>query len=111
LSGSGVRVKLLEAFAVGIPSVATRLGAEGLTDEDGRICLLADSGEAFADAVVRLLEDEQAARELARRARTEVEQKWDMASLTRRLEKRYREVLKAKASPDYSAAQGERPLR
>ena len=98
LSGSGVRVKLLEAFAVGIPAVATRLGAEGLSDEDGRICLLADTGEAFADAVVRLLEDEGEAHELARRARAEAEQKWDMATITRRLEKRYREILKAKAS-------------
>jgi len=98
LSGSGVRVKLLEAFAVGIPAVATQLGAEGLSDEDGRICLLADTGEAFANAVVRLLEDEDAARELAKRARTEVGEKWDMGTITRRLEKRYREVLKAKAS-------------
>src|SRR5262249_51784491 len=30
LSGSGVRVKLLEAFAAGIPVVSTRVGAEGL---------------------------------------------------------------------------------
>ena len=30
LSGSGVRVKLLEAFAAGIPVVSTRIGAEGL---------------------------------------------------------------------------------
>ncbi len=36
LSGSGVRVKLLEAFAAGIPVVSTRLGAEGLVD-DGRM--------------------------------------------------------------------------
>ncbi len=32
LSGSGVRVKLLEAFAAGIPVVSTHLGAEGLAE-------------------------------------------------------------------------------
>ena len=42
LSGSGMRVKLLEAFAAGIPVVSTRLGAEGLTAKDGDICALAD---------------------------------------------------------------------
>ena len=43
LSGSGMRVKLLEAFAAGIPVVSTTLGAEGLTAKDGDICALADS--------------------------------------------------------------------
>ncbi len=38
LSGSGVRVKLLEAFAAGIPVVSTRVGAEGLANQDGEIC-------------------------------------------------------------------------
>src|SRR5581483_3411822 len=41
LSGSGVRVKLLEAFASGIPVVSTRIGAEGLATTDGEYCLLA----------------------------------------------------------------------
>ena len=36
LAGSGVRVKLLEAFAAGIPVVSTRLGAEGLADQGWR---------------------------------------------------------------------------
>ena len=38
LSGSGVRVKLLEAFASGIPVVSTRMGAEGLARDDGEFC-------------------------------------------------------------------------
>ena len=42
LSGSGVRVKLLEAFAAGIPVVSTRVGAEGLAVKDGEFCALAD---------------------------------------------------------------------
>ena len=37
-SGSGVRVKLLEAFASGIPVVSTRIGAEGLARQDGEFC-------------------------------------------------------------------------
>ena len=35
-NGSGVRVKLLEAFAAGIPVVSTRVGAEGLAPAPGR---------------------------------------------------------------------------
>ena len=57
LSGSGVRVKLLEAFAAGMPVVSTRIGAEGLASVDGEICALADDPQLFADRVVTLLTD------------------------------------------------------
>ncbi|MEI9974181.1 MAG: glycosyltransferase [Ignavibacteriota bacterium] len=53
LSGSGVRVKLLEAFAAGIPVVSTVVGAEGLADKDGEVCALSDSPVGFADRVVK----------------------------------------------------------
>ena len=49
LSGSGVRVKLLEAFAAGIPAVSTTIGAEGLAETDGEFCLLRTRAEGFAE--------------------------------------------------------------
>jgi GT2 family glycosyltransferase/glycosyltransferase involved in cell wall biosynthesis len=85
LSGSGVRVKLLEGFAAGIPTVSTTIGAEGLTLEDGAICGLADAPQAFANWVVRLLEDPQLAAEMAVRARAYVEEHRDMRRITERL--------------------------
>jgi O-antigen biosynthesis protein len=93
LSGSGVRVKLLEAFAAGIPAVSTRVGAEGLAHEDGNWCALADEPAVFAAKVVALLEDPEAAAEMARRARAGVEADWDMATVTRRLADGYRELV------------------
>ena len=85
LSGSGVRVKLLEGFAAGIPTVSTLIGAEGLTLEDGAICGLADTPQAFAQWVVRLLEDSQQAAAMATRARAYVEEHRDMRRMTERL--------------------------
>ena len=90
LSGSGVRVKLLEAFAAGIPVVSTRLGAEGLADKDGEICALADEPEAFAQAILALLGDQQKAGAMARRARGDVEANRDMRRMTERLVESYR---------------------
>lgn len=92
-SGSGVRVKLLEAFASGIPVVSTTLGAEGLARRDGEFCALADDTDGFAAKVIQLLEDETAAREMARRARFEVETNWDMAVITKKLASKYSEIL------------------
>ncbi|HWE51624.1 MAG TPA: glycosyltransferase [Bryobacteraceae bacterium] len=97
-SGSGVRVKLLEAFASGIPVVSTYIGAEGLARVDGEFCSLADDPEGFATKAIQLLEDSEAAAQLAERARTEVEANWDMAVITRRLVGRYEEILSAKRS-------------
>lgn len=85
LSGSGMRVKLLEAFAAGIPVVSTRLGAEGLAAKDGALCALADDAAGFADRVVGLLRDPAAAAEMARRARADVVEKRDMRRMTERM--------------------------
>jgi GT2 family glycosyltransferase/glycosyltransferase involved in cell wall biosynthesis len=96
LSGSGVRVKLLEAFASGIPVVSTRIGAEGLAQEDGDICALADTPEEFASRVVNLLASPDTARQLAERARESVVAKRDMRTITRRLEQNYRSAIREK---------------
>src|SRR5260370_42433111 len=44
LNGSGVRVKLLEAFAAGIPTVSTSIGAEGVAGKEGQVWLLVRNG-------------------------------------------------------------------
>jgi GT2 family glycosyltransferase/glycosyltransferase involved in cell wall biosynthesis len=95
-SGSGVRVKLLEAFAMGIPVVSTYLGAEGLARVDGDLCALADDAAGFAARTVELLMDSQAAAEMAARARAEVERHWDMSVITGRLVDRYRQLIQQK---------------
>jgi len=96
LSGSGVRVKLLEAFAAGIPVVSTKVGAEGLAVKDGEFCALADDATGFAERVIALFENHEGAVAMAVRARTEVEQNWDMAAITRRLVEGYGEMVRKK---------------
>jgi glycosyltransferase involved in cell wall biosynthesis len=54
----GVRIKLLELMAEGVPAVATSVGARGLRAPKGAGCLRADDPAAFADAVVDLLTDD-----------------------------------------------------
>jgi glycosyltransferase involved in cell wall biosynthesis len=98
LSGSGVRVKLLEAFAAGIPVVSTRIGAEGLIDGDGSVCLLADEPVEFAERVLELLGNPKRREELATRARAEVESRWDLSTATLRLLETYRAEVERKRS-------------
>lgn len=96
LTGSGVRVKLLEAYAAGIPVVSTTVGAEGLSEFDGDTCALADSPDAFAAKTVALLMDPQSAAQLAEKARAHVLANWDMATITAELATNYRQLLTTK---------------
>jgi GT2 family glycosyltransferase/glycosyltransferase involved in cell wall biosynthesis len=98
LSGSGVRVKLLEAFAAGIPVVSTTMGAEGLAGADGEVCALADDPERFADKIIELLADRESAGKLAVRARDSVVNQRDMRTMTRKLEQSYRATVRDKRS-------------
>lgn len=54
-SGSGTRVKILEAWAAATPVVSTSVGAEGLPARDGEHLLLADDAERFAETVSECL--------------------------------------------------------
>jgi sugar transferase (PEP-CTERM/EpsH1 system associated) len=55
--GGGTRLKIYEAMAMELPIVSTTVGAEGLPVRDGQELLLADTPDAFAAAVVRVLHD------------------------------------------------------
>lgn len=98
LAGSGVRVKLLEAFAAGIPAISTRIGAEGLAERDGEFCRLSDDPAEFAQHALHLLAQDPKAAAMTRRARAEVEAHWDMPLITAKLAERYRAGLRQKRS-------------
>lgn len=66
--GSGTRLKLIESMAAGCAVVSTTIGAEGFPVVDGREIVLADTAEAFAAAVLKLLADPARRAELSRQA-------------------------------------------
>jgi GT2 family glycosyltransferase/glycosyltransferase involved in cell wall biosynthesis len=104
LSGSGVRVKLLEAYAAGIPVVSTYVGAEGLAGKDGEFCALADDPAAFAERVLALFQNPQEAAAMAARARAEVVANWDMAVITGKLAGSFRQLVQEKRTRAATAA-------
>jgi polysaccharide biosynthesis protein PslH len=77
--GGGTRLKIYEAMAMERPVVSTTIGAEGLPIVDGADLLLADTPEDFANAVVRLLQDDALAQRIGAQAATTVRARfgWD----------------------------------
>jgi glycosyltransferase involved in cell wall biosynthesis len=88
-SGSGMRVKILEAFSRGIPVVSTTIGVEGIDARDGDHLLVADGAADFAAAVVRLLSNPAESAQLARAGRALVEARYDWRTALRGLDAVY----------------------
>lgn len=84
--GSGTRIKVFEAMAMGRPVVSTGLGVEGLDVTSGEHFLAADDAPAFAAAVLRLLDDAALRLRLAGAARARVEERFSWAHVARRFE-------------------------
>lgn len=80
-SGSGTRLKILEAMALGAPVVSTTKGAEGLEAEDGEHLLIADEPKQFADAVARLCLDDNARARLVDQAYQLVQERYDWRAI------------------------------
>jgi hypothetical protein len=91
---SGVRMKVLEAWARGVPVVGTPEALSGLEVEIGREALVADGPFGFAQAVARLHREPGLARHLAENGHESLRQRHDPAQLARQLLTAYAEVTK-----------------
>jgi glycosyltransferase involved in cell wall biosynthesis len=76
LTGAGMRVKILEAFALSKTVISTSLGAEGIHYQSGVDIIIADDPVCFADAVCTLMDNPKNARLIGINARKLVEMKY-----------------------------------
>src|ERR1019366_5487036 len=83
--GSGTRLKIFEAMAMGKAVVSTSVGAEGLPVRSEQDILIADEPDEFANAVVGLLIDRKRRGEIGRAAR-EVAQQHSWSSVAQHFE-------------------------
>jgi sugar transferase (PEP-CTERM/EpsH1 system associated) len=95
-SGSGTRLKILEAMAAGVPVVSTRLGAEGLDAEDDVHLLLADSGAEFVAAIRRIVSFAETRNRLSTAARSLVAARYDWQMIGERLYRIHSSLVQAR---------------
>ncbi|MBL7016569.1 MAG: glycosyltransferase [Kiritimatiellales bacterium] len=91
--GSGMRTKVLEAMAFGLPVVSTSLGMEGIEAQTGVNCLVADTPELFSQSVDWLLTDRVLSARMARNAQKLIQNKYNLELGHRRFEKILKSVV------------------
>lgn len=75
-SASGMKVKVMESMAYGVPVVTTGEGVEGIAYENGRECWVGETDEDLAGKVCRLLENSGERRQMRDAARLLIEQRY-----------------------------------
>lgn len=105
--GSGTRLKILEAFAMGKPVVSTNVGAEGIAAKDRAHLLLANDAPAFADRVNELVSSHDLRRRLGQAARNLVEREYDWRKIQRDVRAVYQTMSPRDASPLTSCLDGD----
>ena len=81
VEGSGLKNKVIESFAVGIPVVSTPLGVEAIDGEDGTHFLVASDDRGFADSILCLLNDPVLRAGITDEARRLVDRKYTWMSV------------------------------
>ncbi len=109
-AGSGTRLKILEAFASGVPVVTTRLGAEGIAAQDGEHLLTAESAPELAAATCRVLADDFLARRLGESARALAERRYDWRRSAEKLMSSWNELLRTGSADEAHSTRTELPV-
>lgn len=85
LSGSGIRVKIIEAMSVGKTVISTTIGAEGIEYTDGKNILIADTPDEFVMQIKRCIADDEFCAEIGKNAYDLVANNYNNELLTQKL--------------------------
>lgn len=94
-TGAGIKNKVLEALAAGVPVVATSISADGIAVEHDHSVIIAEV-DHFAEEVIRLLRDTELQQTLSRNGRHLVENYYTWTQVAERYEAVYRAVASQK---------------
>lgn len=92
--GSGTRLKILSAMAMGKAVVSTSVGCEGIEARDGQELLIADTPDDMARQVVAVLRNQGLQKRLGENGRKLVEEKYSWAIIARIMEDVYQEAVR-----------------
>jgi glycosyltransferase involved in cell wall biosynthesis len=92
--GHGIRLKVVEAMAMGIPMVSTSVGLEGIPFRNEVHAICADTPESFAEAIVSIFNDSTLASRLSVESRNLAENIYDWRLIHNNLEDIYASLVR-----------------
>jgi len=93
LSGSGMRVKIIQGMAAGKVILSTSIGAEGIECLNGKNILIADTPEQMAEAVRYCLANKEALASISREAQQLVADKYSVKAIGEKLDGFYKKLI------------------
>lgn len=93
LSGSGIRIKIIEGMAMGKTIISTTIGAEGINCENGKNILIANTSDEFLMAVKKCVEDKDFTEETGKNARYLIDKDHSNKKIIERLTNFYQDIL------------------
>ena len=97
LSGSGMRVKIVEAMALGKCIIATSIAAEGINYDHDKNILIADKADDFYKQILRCFTDKSLINRIGEGARKLVEKNHDQKKIGKELFKVYQQLTQAQS--------------
>lgn len=91
-SGSGTKIKILNALSQEKAVVTTAIGAEGIEVNANQDIMIANSPQEFADAIIHLFKNQSKIRELGKNARKIIEKKYSWETINEKVDQLYDEL-------------------
>ncbi|SMC70040.1 glycosyltransferase family 4 protein [Pedobacter nyackensis] len=95
LSGSGMRVKIIEGMAMSKCIIATSMAAEGIKCQHGKDILIANTADEFYRSILQCITNPKKWLEIGRNARKTVERDHDINVISERMLKVYQKLISA----------------
>lgn len=93
LSGSGIRVKIIEAMSAGKTVVTTQLGARGIKYTDGENILIANTPQEFVEKISQCISDKDFCKTIGKNAYDLIVKEYDNELLTHKLLQLYNKII------------------
>lgn len=90
-TGSGIRIKILEAMALGRPVVTTSIGIEGIPAKNKKEVMVSDDPDIFKDQIITLIRKEGEAQSLLKAGRKLIHENFDTFGLSTRISRFFKE--------------------
>jgi polysaccharide biosynthesis protein PslH len=94
LSGSGLRIKLIEGLSYGKAIVSTSMGAQGIALETNKDCVLADTATDFVNAIIHLTKNKSFGKQLQENAKAFANEHFDNIKISEHLLNTYKNWFK-----------------